>query len=1014
MKKIFNETAFIDFILASPENTFPVDESVLTSEPVLFDYIDTLKQLMSSTLATVLGEEVDLDYSLCEDGCTVQPLKKGEEMPGTRHGNEYELVSYHFAYYASRAPSKQFFETQWQKIQAQVTQGTAASEWIEWYRGAQVAALPPKQQLEVLYQRLQDPDSWRQRFRLLADAAVQKVRLFPKQIRCNVQDPLDVDNILLGGASGTVNAYALPESFMADESVDSRAVSGGLDLDLSLMHAEGLKSAVEIFEGQGKQSGKAMFLKVIEDPACQSIINQGGACEGMNSLAVAIFLRQALAKKGVNRQVIFVDPKSRQQMMWDPKEEKPKPFDKGKLKPHALYYFGPPDTRGTDFPIPAGYAAFVVGKTTNEEQRQQAIMRLRQFGRGQQVKIYMHKSIQQSLNAKLTRDTAHPITLAEWNNEVKLRSVERNSQSNSKSAARKARAPLLRQVKKVWFKPRIQNENAYWKMDLKSPDDILRLLTDIAADVALDKAFSPLFTHEREPTFRTHLKPTVYVKSVDELNTAYTNAQAEAQTLAKTFESISSGVDVLEKLKPIFPYPITKVEAKEAEMIVEKALQEKQPVELTPLFERWDIQSMVVGHLPQLPKDTIDALAGLLTMNAQGNGIWGALSGGFTFAKAKWFNEEQQTRAEVTQRLTSMSTVDFVQLIQNIPQIRDPLLEHFRQKINEVGPEGIFVVLVESGLAQYPIHPDTGAWLQTVQQELNLISGKVQQAQTQFNAEEIATQKHSKNLKKTVPASEDNDSHDQEQVQQNQQQQTKSAQMEQLKKSSGTAVDTSFRWTDWVTPYHGTRLVEKSTAALKSLLDGNDRNFISLDAAAERLSGHNGSYGFSPLARISVNCLALIETRMKLGGNSGNTMDRIAVFADQGTIRTVAIDQMDHEKGFTPGITQWRLDNNPPFQVEVHSMHSAFNDSKVGSTELLEMAGTPIDRKKLLTQLVQQKVMCGALYFSEEEKPPLQDWLTGLTSSERASLAYLVSKLHKVDNVSQLPGWVTTPLALYL
>ena len=551
IKSKVSEEQFVNFVTGGKdakinlkwdeeENKFPLE------------YIGILKHLITSTLTTVLGEEVDLDYGLNADGCTIEPLKKGEKQLNTRHGNEYELISYHYAYYASRVPNKEFFCAEWQKIQTQITLGTAATAWEEWYKRANVADFPPKEQVEMLYKELQKPDSWQQRLLLLSDAGLEKVRIFPKQIKCNVQDPLLEEKLVLGGASGTVNFYALPEAFQKDPSVDSRAVSGDIDLSLAEMHENGLKEEIKTFGGHQQASDKDKILELAQDLECRAIINQGGALEGMNSKKVVQMLRKKLAKTNHSRQILFVDPKTRQQMMWDPNEQSPKVFDASKLRENYLVYFGPPDTRGTDFPIPFGYAGFIIGKTMNEEQRQQAIMRLRQFGRGQTVRVFMHKSIQHSLNAKLERDNDHPVTLGELINEVKRRSLEKKAQSNWKSGVHKTQVPIMRTIKDQWFKPWIKDVNEYWKVNTALPvADFERIFFGIAADIALYETFGKRFIHERKPDFKADFEPVEHEQATVELENTFDNEGKKAQKLVNDFDDVVSGKRIFEILKPL-------------------------------------------------------------------------------------------------------------------------------------------------------------------------------------------------------------------------------------------------------------------------------------------------------------------------------------------------------------------------------------------------------------------------------------------------------------------------------
>lgn len=177
--------------------------------------------------------------------------------------------------------------------------------------------------------------------------------------------------------------------------------------------------------------------------------------------------------------------------------------------------------------------------------------------------------------------------------------------------------------------------------------------------------------------------------------------------------------------------------------------------------------------------------------------------------------------------------------------------------------------------------------------------------------------------------------------------------------------------------------------------------------------------GFSSDLQISLNAYSLIKNRVTLGGNSGNTLDRIAIMTshEKKRLMIISIDQQDHELGFGRA----SMDVFSPFHIEVHSIHSSLNPSAYGSTEILETNGSAIVntqesplRSEFYKQLVQQKVFMGALHFNQEEKEALRAWLSKLRAEEKTNLSSLIAFLHCTDKVSQISGWLNSPLSAYL
>lgn len=999
-----SENDFVDFVCGKQVRIDLKWDDDNEENNTVLEYISILKRLITSTMPTVLPEVVDIDYGLNADGCTIEPLKNGEKLENTRHGNEYELIAYHYAFYASRVPSKEFFINEWQKIQTQITQGQASEAWTEWYKDAKVADLPPKKQVEELYKKLQKAESWKQRQLLLSDAGLERVRLFPKQIKCNVQDPLLDEELVLGGASGTVNYYALPEAFKKDKSVDSRAVSGDIDLSLAEMHQNGLDEEIITFNGQGRLSGQTTIFELARNLNCKAIINQGGALEGMNSKKVVRMIRKDLADKKINRQILFVDPETRRQMMWNPEDLHPKAYDPSKLLSDRIVYFGPPDTRGTDFDIPFGEAGFIVGKTMNEEQRQQAIMRLRQFGRGQTIRMFMHRSIQESLNVKLNRDPSHPITLGELINDVKRRSLERKSQSNWKSAKHKVEVPLLRTVKEQWFKPWIKDVNEYWKIDTKNFDtDAQRIFMGIAADVALYDAFSNFFVKERKPNFKADFAPVETVTAIKELDDAFGLEEKNAKDLAKDFEAVASGKKIMELLQPLsgsrklpedFGALGIGAMVKDLEEAMGPNKQRPKDKELLKIF---------VGALNTRPSAALGALIAEL-------GYQNLMTGFKTFIVTRQIVEKY--------KLEQKTPVEFVEWLKSAKNEKMVIIPILVGKITKK----MLLDLIDRMKKQ---DLDTPERLANIKLNLDAISGKIKAAREAFNKQEEETQFHSKNLRKEVAKSQDPDSNSQEQVQQQQQQQ----QMEQTlsKKGKAERAPSQYQWVNWLQDYLGT-LGERSHAALADLykfcnserihghgimqgvMCASDFNF-----AAGVLSRGTVNGVFDTNLFVSGNQLRLLQTRKIL---NGDTMDRLAVMQNRdGKFSFFLIDQQDQNHGFSPGINLMKSRERNDFSVHVYGIRSDLSNPDFGPVDYIEGNDPEMVNNKypqFLNGLVQAKVMVGSIFFNEEEQEALNEWLENLSEAQLENLRNFICRIHSVDRLPQIRAWEKSPLAAYL
>ena len=553
-KKISKEM-FVQYIMGKPKASLKMEWDDYPDKTVL-KAVSTLKHLCTLTLKTVLKEEAGLDYGLNDDGCTAEPLKKGEKIPFTKHGDEYELIAYHYALYASSPLNFNIFKDEWRRIQSEISAGTAPKEWVDFYINAKVQDKPPRTQVVDLYHLLQQPQHWRERFLLLKDVMIKRVRMFRDQIRNNVQSIILGEDKRICGASGTVNPNALPAELKIDPSCNSRKVSAALDMGFAEMFADKLNTPVEIFDDTEAKGAAANVVADAENLNIQAVINQGGVLKGKNSREAVEFLRVELAKKQIERQIVFVDPATGQIMLWDPEEKAPEKCDNSRLKPGYLSYYGPPDARGVDITIPFGEIIWYASKTVQEQQRCQSVLRARDFGKGHSHRVKMHKSIQESINFKLGRALDHAVTYAEFFNDIKLRTIEEQANSNWKAANQRIHALSLGTIKDALFAPSEIDESTHWNIDHQNPqNDVWRIISFLAAEVTLFSKFEEEFIKTRRPDFKGDFVPFEEVDAIAELRLQYKKELEKADSIEEWagFDGVVAAQDTFKQLIPLLP-----------------------------------------------------------------------------------------------------------------------------------------------------------------------------------------------------------------------------------------------------------------------------------------------------------------------------------------------------------------------------------------------------------------------------------------------------------------------------
>ncbi|HKY99624.1 MAG TPA: DUF3638 domain-containing protein, partial [Rhabdochlamydiaceae bacterium] len=437
--------------------------------------IGACRYWMTKTIPTLCKKQAGKDYNFTSDGFTVVPLKEQREKPNTKFGEEAELIGYHMLVYLRHLPKIDFFESQLQepKLQSLLTKlghtkDTPVSE---------------------TYTALEAPKHWLYRLQFLRFLMQEssRIQVYERQMTRNVQDTMR--GRLVAGASGTMNPYALPTQFSYDRSADKRGVTAETILRLAQM-GKGMSEEVGEFTdllGQMKTLTK--------DHNCKAIINQGYAFQDRDTLQVIKDLRTA-----DQRIFIFIHPTEKKAYIWHPGQAAPRQFDKLRDtkeldSKRVLYYFGPADTRGTDFKIPSGYGALITGPTTTLDQMDQAICRLRDLGQGQEAKLFIAKPVAGRIRGNRE---GHKPTVQDVLNDIKKQSIEANSMQNFKAASKRPEDILRMHVKKALFTPTTE--------DLSKADDAT-LLLHYQQDAEIFGAVEELFIRSKALEFKDAYMP---------------------------------------------------------------------------------------------------------------------------------------------------------------------------------------------------------------------------------------------------------------------------------------------------------------------------------------------------------------------------------------------------------------------------------------------------------------------------------------------------------------------------
>ena len=438
-----------------------------------FETMGALRHWMTKTVHTLSRKQAgkDYDYQTALDSCqNVVPLKDQVEKPNTKFGQESELVGYHLLAYSRKVPPQAFFNEQITALRKKAAEEGAGSPYAILMQHIDPTGAGSPQEI---YATINDNAPGRHLDRIAFLRFVMRdqtlIRIYRSQITCPVQDTAGV----LSGASGSLNLFSLPPDVSSDPSNMAKNVTGETLSAQSLM-GKGFEEEVTSFAALIPH-----MTTLTHDHKCKAIINQGYATENMPTKELIAHFRRENQAAGLQREYVFIDADKKAYFWLPGATEQPRPFDKvlnakDIHTDRVLYYFAPADTRGTDFKIPSGYGALIIGPTTTPDEYDQAIWRLRALGKGQDVKVYI-----QELHAKAIRDTQGlppgNVQLGHVVRDVQLQGIKANTLQNFKAATSRPESTLRMRVADALLMPIEVGEVALLARDRPKMEAVLKL-----------------------------------------------------------------------------------------------------------------------------------------------------------------------------------------------------------------------------------------------------------------------------------------------------------------------------------------------------------------------------------------------------------------------------------------------------------------------------------------------------------------------------------------------------------
>ncbi len=554
-----NEKEMIEFLCGQrdelPTGLPAWDPDAKTNDPNKYQQQCTIaaaKRFISLTLPSISQQDPGdrFGFSNSVEGLIV-PKDKKDEPPGTRFGDEYELIGYQYLGYlqafkcqstSSKDPknpdalltSTEFFVKAVATLQEQ--QPELYQELVQ--DAEKLANRSPLSRIEIAQELIQQPSLYNHRLKILEDIVWPGgyISRYKEQIALSVQSVVNGRNV--GGVTGTLNPYALPNyDPKAKSEGSSREVEAETFLQMGVNHPAGFDLKVGSFN---ETSIMDYFNVLLHQHDCKAIINEGGyGMEGLTTLEWARSLQKL--ENGKDRSFLIIIPNAEGQRkihLLKPGKE-PIEFSGKTLPPKCVCLFAPQDTRGTDVPIPPGRTHYFPSRMANLQEMGQSIWRGRGTGGRHTPEWHVPETMLKTFGDN--KDT-----LGDGIDALKKKGVDQQGGLNLKAQLFRISDTATRGIRQCLFAPIKEMDNdAYWNEN----NDTIIMANTVAQDT-LFSVFRSYFVKDKSINFESDYQPSKLVQTENRIEQAYTDEIDQLKS--KETEIIDAAAKLLTKAKSDF------------------------------------------------------------------------------------------------------------------------------------------------------------------------------------------------------------------------------------------------------------------------------------------------------------------------------------------------------------------------------------------------------------------------------------------------------------------------------
>lgn len=447
-------------------------------------HLGNFKLYITSTFDTLFNTHPDFQRVIKKStGCVIVPGEDGVEKPSYQFGAILELIGHHYLYYAVNPPSKEYFD---RKIRELAT----TPPWDAWVKSLNGMNA---------YEKLKMKESYKERLLfckyLLKDSGY--IKHFRYQLICRQQDIyLGTPKFLL---SGTGSPFAINMATPSQQEEDLDVITGEMFLKVDF------NAPVKVFGDI-----RADLSNAASQPHHSAIINQAYSVGGNDAKTVI----EEIRTQNRGRQFIFVDTTSRDKKIWHVGGDVIQEYHSDQVsRDEALFYYGPPDSRGIDFRIPRRplvnnqkmIAHPYVGPTTTLDEYNQTIGRIRELGFDYEIHI------DQAMAARIKSWSGlepQDIKVGHVINDIKKRTLVNMVHQNPKAATYAISSILRKHILPA-----------------------LRATSPINDYVALTEAYRGLYLEDRNQTWQEAFQSALTLAPIPFLRRQYQKAKDRANIM---------------------------------------------------------------------------------------------------------------------------------------------------------------------------------------------------------------------------------------------------------------------------------------------------------------------------------------------------------------------------------------------------------------------------------------------------------------------------------------------------